>query len=169
MTPWTLAELDRYAFGIKLSERSLAACKDVLVEGLSGVEAAARHKMFSAQISRSIGILEKNKARMLESAETLKDESALLKYTAAQVAKNMVGAGLKIEDAEPGNSYEGPIIVATHGFVVQKVGRGATMHDLGTLSRLPEPNTPVVITYPINGDKAIVTNLPKTQQKEQGR
>ncbi len=169
MTLWTQSEFDRYAFGTKLSDRSLAACKEVLVDGVAGVEAAARHKIFPAQVSRSIALLRNKQAEMLLSAESLKDENALLKYTAAQVAKTMVGASLKIEDAEPGKTYEGPMIVSTHGFVVQKTGRGAAIHDLGNLPRLPEPNVPVSITYPRNGEKATVTDLAQQKQKDVGR
>lgn len=175
MSLWTEPEFQRIALGTKLmerrSERTLAACREVLVEGVSGVDAAARHKMFPAQISRALGVLRDKQADMVKSAEALKSDGALLKFTAAQVAKSMVGDGLVIEDAEPGKAYEGPVIVNTHGFVVQKVGRGGVIHDLGKLERMPPLNVSLSIVYLKNDEKAVVTekSLANEQGKDLGR
>ena len=148
MGVWTETEFQRISTGVRLSQRTLIACKAVLVDGLSGVDAAAQNKMFPSQISRGLGVLREHQAELVKSAEVLKEEGALFKYTAAAVAKNMVGEGLIIVDAQPGEVYEGRVIVNTHGFVVQQVGRSGVMHDLGKLEKVPTLNVLLTIAYP---------------------
>lgn len=159
MSLWTDPEFQRSALGTRLSDRTLAACRAVLVDGLSGVEAAAAHKMFPAQISRALGVLRDKQAEMINSAKTRKDDGALLKFTAEQIAKGMVGDGLEIVDAKPGKTYEGPVIVNTHGFLVQKVGRRGVIHDLGEFDKMPPANVPLSITYPAGKGKAHVNEM----------
>lgn len=156
MSLWTESEFQRVALTTKLSERTLAACRDVLIEGASGIDAAATHKMFPAQISRAIGVLRDKQASMIESAKTMNEGAHLLKFTAAQAAKKIVGPGLAINDAELGKIYVGQVIVITHGFVVQKVGQSGVMHDLGNLEKMPPLNVSLTITYPKYSDKASV-------------
>lgn len=167
MNPWTEAEFQRVAIRTRLSDRTLAACKEVLVDGISGIDAAAKHKTFPAQISRAIGVLREKQAGMLESAQALQSGEELLKLTAAQVAKNILGHDLFVKDAVPGQTYEGPVIVNTHGFAVQKVGRSGVLHDLGKLLNAPPINVSLSIAYPARGGKAVVTE--KSQSKAQGK
>ena len=54
MTKWSEAEFDRYAIGTKITERTLDACRDVLVNQVPGVEAARTRKLFPGQVSRAI-------------------------------------------------------------------------------------------------------------------
>lgn len=164
---WTEDDFQRIALSTRLSTRTVAACRAILVDGVSGVEAGALHKMHPAQISRALGVLRDRQEELVESAKTLQSESALLKYTAVQVAKNIVGAGLEIADAEPGKTYEGQVIVNTHGFLVQKVGRIGVIHDLGKLEARPTLNAVLEIKYPQNGGKAAITD--KTNTNEPGK
>ena len=156
MSLWPEVEFQRVALSTKLSERTLAACHDVLVDGMSGVDAAARNKMFPAQISRAVGTLRDKQLSMVELAETLKDEGALLKFTAHQVAKTLMGEAAVL-DAIPGQSYDGWIVASTPGFLIQKVGRCAVVHDLGNFEEIPKPNSATVISYPDNGMKAVLS------------
>lgn len=157
MSLWAESEFQRVALSTKLSERTLAACHDVLVDGLSGVDAAARHKMFPAQISRSIGKLKDMQLSMVETAEAVLDEVTLLKYTAHQVAKTLMGEAA-VMDAQPGQSYDGWILASTPGFLIQKVGRVGVVHDLGNIEEMPKPNSATVISYPENGMKAVLSD-----------
>lgn len=162
---WTDADFQRVALSTKLSQRSVDACRSVLVDGLSGLEAAALHKMFPAQISRSLGTLRERRGEMVKSAEAFKDDAALLKFTAGQVAKSILGDALVVEDAQAGKQYEGPIVVNVHGFLVQKVGRIGIVHDLGNLDRLPSLNTPLTIVYPEETGKGMIIQPEHHQAK----
>ena len=156
MSLWPAVEFQRVALSTKLSERTLAACRDVLVDGMSGVDAAARHKMFPAQISRSIGKLRDMQLSMAEIAEAVFDEGTLLKFTAHQVAKTLMGEAAVL-DALPGQSYDGWIVASTPGFLIQRIGRVAVVHDLGNFEEIPKPNNATVISYPDNGMKAVLS------------
>lgn len=173
MSKWSDAELDRYALGTKITERTLDACRDVLVNQMSGVDAASKWKLFPGQVSRAISTLEAKKDEMVKSAQELQDAAALLKYTAIEVAKQMVGPSLTVKDPVSGKSYEGPIIVSTHGFAVQRVGRSAVIHDLGMLDQIPvakaATSIPYTITYPLDGKKAGVVAMGPTSKTELAR
>lgn len=160
---WTEADFQRVALSTKLSQRSVEACRSVLVDGLSGVQAAALHKVFPAQISRSLGTLRERHGEMVRSAEAFKDDTAVLRFTAGQVAKSMLGDSLVVEDAQPGKQYDGPVVANIHGFLVQKVGRNGIIHDLGDLDRLPSLNTPLTIVYPNDTRKGTIVQ-PEHQQ-----
>lgn len=167
---WTEADFQRVAHNTKLGERTKEACRSVLVDGVSGVDAAAKHKVFAAQISRGLATLRERKQKMVQSAVSLQENTALLRFTAGQVAKAMFGEGLVVEDAQPGKQYEGPVVVNSHGFVVQKVGRSGVVHDLGNLDKLPVLNSPLTISYPKGSGQATVTQLELRQgSKELGR
>ena len=169
MTKWSAAEFDRYAIGTKITERTLDACRDVLVNQVPGVEAARTWKLFPAQISRAIATLEAKKEEMVNSAKELQEDSALLKFTATKVAEQIFGSSLNVKDAVAGKSYEGPTIVCTHGFAVQRVGRGAVLHDLGMLDQVPTPAVSINIAYPVDGQKAKVTKVEATPKKDLAR
>lgn len=151
MKVWSEADFLRAAHLTKLNERTLAACREVLVRGVPGVEVAARLQIFPAQISRGVGILKSKHHEMIESAGALVDEKNLLKYTMVQIAKCMMGEKFSVSDAEVGKTYTGPVILNTHGFLVQKVGKHGVAHDLGKFDKVPPLNTLLSISYPENG------------------
>lgn len=156
---WTHADFDRFALGTRITARTLDACRAVLVEGVPGVEAASQHSLFPGQVSRAVSTLRTKREQMVESAQALQDDAALLKYTAIAVAKKIVGPSLSVREPEPGQCYEGEVIVNTHGFCVQKIGRGAVVHDLGKLDLVPDTAKALAITYPKDGQKALVRDL----------
>lgn len=157
MSRWTESEFQRVAMNTKLANRTVLACMDVLVDGMSNIDAAAKHKMDPPQISRGIGVLNDKRKKMVMDAQVLEHDDVILKYAAEQAAKNLLGPGLAIGDAVPGKVYEGPVAVITPGFMVQKVGRGGVMHDLGNFEKVPAINIPLVISYPKDGGRAVVT------------
>lgn len=159
MSLWNEKDFQRVALSTKLSERTQAACRAVLVDGVTGVEAAAQWQMFPAQISRSISVLRNKQSQLLESATTLQNESSLLRHTAALVAKTMFGEKFNVVDAVPGQAYDGPLVLNTHGFMVQKVRAHGVTHDLGAFDK-PQPlNVPLRIDYPMDGAKPVVTDI----------
>ena len=153
MPLWSESDFQRVALATKLADRTLSACRDVLVDGVAGVDAAQQWQIFPAQISRSVGILREKHQQMLESAVSLQQDANLLKYTAVQVAKCMMGEKFNVIDAAPGKSYEGPVILNSHGFLVQKVGLSGIAHDLGVFSNVPPLNVPMAIEYPKDGGR----------------
>jgi hypothetical protein len=150
MSLWTEFEFQRVALGTRLSDKTLEACRDVLIEGMSGVEVATKHKLFPAQISRSIGTLRDKQREMLVSADALMEGVARMKYTVEQLAKDAMGSKFNVTEAEPGKSYEGPILTGAHGFFVQQVGRSGILHDSGRLDKIPPHGLLLVIKYPAN-------------------
>lgn len=156
---WSPEDFQRVAVSTKLSARTLAACRDVLVDGKSGVDAAAEHGMPPPQISRGLKILRDRQEEMIKSAKYLTQDTNLLKFTAEQVAKNIIGDEFEIEDAQPGKRYEGMPVVNTHGFFVQRVGRSGVIHDVGKLDQVPAMNSRVRIEYPKDGGLAKVERL----------
>lgn len=153
---WTEDAFQRTAISTKLSNRTLAACHDVLVDGLSGVEAGLLHHILPPQISRGLKVLRDRQAEMMENVGLMKDSKMELKSYAVQEARGIAGGDLVVEDAEPGRRYEGPGIVKTLGFMVQRVGRVGVIHDLGKLQQLPNMNAQLEIEYPKDGGLALV-------------
>lgn len=159
MGEWTSEEFKRIAVSTKLSDRTLAACHDVLVEGKSGVVAGLDHQMAPAQVSRGLRVLRDRQSELIRSAHNMKIDTNLLKYTAEQIAKNIKGEGFDIKDPQSGRRYEGVPVVNTHGFLVQQVGRSGIIHDLGRLERVPTMNNKVGIEYPAGAGQAKVEDL----------
>ena len=170
MSVWSETEFQRVAAGTKLSERTLAACRDVLVDGLPGSEVARKHHVFQSQISRSIGLLQKRQLEIVENASALYfDTTAFLKAAVLQIAKHAIGDNFDVQDASPGRTYEGPILVNSHGFLVQRVGRTGILHDAGALERIPTSNAAQSITYPRDGvGKASVSEVLPAQETAVG-
>lgn len=156
MRYWTEDEFQRTALSTKLSERTLAACRDVLVDGLSGVEAGLRHQILPAQISRGLKGLRERRAEMSESVELMKDSSEAMKAYAIQEARVAAPGFAGVEDAEPGRQYEGPGVMKTPGYFVQRVGTSLVIHDLGKLQQSPNMNARLEIAYPRDGGLASV-------------
>jgi hypothetical protein len=190
MAVWTDAEFQRVALDTRLSKRTLAACRSVLVDGMTGVEAGELHSMVPAQISRGlgpmrdrrdelramrvgdvaalhgiasahilreVGAIHDMREEMIRSAEAMRDPVELMKFTAAAVAKNMVGEGLTVADAQAGKEYVGRTIVNTHGFAVQQVGHTGVLHDHGKLNQVPPLKVLLTIAYPKDGGIATVS------------
>lgn len=160
MSIWTEDEFLRVATETQLSKRTLAACADVLVKGLTGADAALFHDMKAPQISRGLGVLRERQEELRVEAELLMGEGELLKGRnkayVAQLARNIAGDGLAIMDAAPGKVYEGRTIVDEVGLVVQQVGRTGVVHDHGNLDRIPCVGSLVTIACGERGVRAAV-------------
>lgn len=173
MSVWTESEFQRAAAKTELSARTLAACSDVLVKGLAGVDVALAHNMKRSQISRGVGALRERQEELKAEAELLMGEGELLKSRnkayVTQLAKNIVGEGLAIVDAEPGKIYEGRAIVAELGLVVQQVGRTGVVHDYGNLKELPPIGVLVTIAYAKDGGRAAVVEGVLSAEREAGK
>lgn len=152
MHQWTDIEFERISISTKLSDRTLAACRDVLIEGMTGKEAAERHKMFPAQISRALGVLRDRREEVR--TPTDKEQYDFKKLLAIRAARELMGESIEVNEPRDGLVYTGPVILNTHGFVVQKVGRSAVIHELSKLQGLPEVKGDVEIHYPTNGMQA---------------
>lgn len=159
MSLWTDDEFQRSAINTRLSNRTLAACRDVLVNGLSGVEAGTIHQVMPPQISRALKLLREQQAEIIASGKVLIASKEVLKSSVVQEARSVAGEDLVIEDAMPGRLYEGPGIVKKDGFVVQRVGLVGIIHDLGKLQQSPNMNARLSIAYPKDGGLASVNEV----------
>ena len=156
MALWSEVEFQRIVAGTEFNDRTLAACHDVLVEGYPNKDAALRNGMFPGHSSRSVNKLRDRQAELIKTAMELSSVNSLYKFTAKQVALNLMPFGSYIVDAEPGYSYEGPIIGLSPGFVIQKVGTRAFLHEEGKLDAMPKSRGIHTITFSAAGDKATV-------------
>lgn len=156
MSLWPEDEFQRVGISTKLSGRTLAACRDVLVLGVSGVDAASLHSLYPSQISRGLGVLRERRDEISKSAKMFKSEVKVMRFAAAEVAKHIAGDGLIVVDAEAGQCYEGKMIANTNGFMVQQQGRLGIMHNVGKLEKMPAMNVLLTIDYPKDGGKALV-------------
>ncbi|MES2879208.1 MAG: hypothetical protein V4713_12360 [Pseudomonadota bacterium] len=148
MTIWTEAEFQRVAVNTRIADRTLVACRDVLVEGMSVTEAAAKHKTFISQISRANITLREKQQQMTEVAPAvpaLDDKTATSRSAAMQAAKDICGQAFSVRDAVPGHTYEGQIVAKTQDFVIQKVGRSGVLYELNKFKSEPPLNADVII------------------------
>lgn len=163
---WSESDFQRVAKQTRLSERSLFACHQVLVHGVSSVLAAAEQQVFPSALSRAIGVMRDKHESMVEVANQLKEDNVLFKTTAIQVAKSIVGDNLGISDAVIGRVYEGRGISNINGYFVQKISpTTAVIHDISRLNVEPAMNALLSIAYPGYGKKAIVTNVDLAEEK----
>lgn len=163
---WTEEEFNRVAPNTRLSTRTLNACRAVLVDGRPGKEVSEDLKIVHPQISRGIRVLEKAAAELSEAAKIIGTTQETLKAYAVQEARLSLGEGVAVRDAQPGGVYEGPPVLKTPGFLVQKVGRDAVIHDLGKLEYSPNMNAwRLEVIYPKDGRLASVAE----KQPEQSR
>lgn len=149
MHKWTEIEFERISINTKLSDRTLDACRDVLVEGLTGKEAAERHQVFPSQISRALGVLRDRREEIM--TPTDKQAYDLKKLLATRAARELLGESIEVNDPQPGLLYAGPVVLNDHGFVVQKIGRSAVIHDLDKLQGLAQIKGDLEIQYPASG------------------
>lgn len=156
MSLWDKTEFDAIAASTRLSDRTIKACAEVLVNGKSGVEAAELHEIFPAAISRGLKTLRERHAELQKQAEIRKDTKDTLKTAVVQSTREMVGDQFVIRDADMGQEYEGVGILKKDGFLVQKVGIGGVIHDLGRLMKVPQEGAYLKISYPKSGGLAEV-------------
>lgn len=167
MERWTEDEFRRVARVTRISERTLDACKDVLVDGMTGIAAAEKHKIFAAQISRAITTLRDKQTKMIEFASASKESDEMLQYLATEVAKALHGQDFQCSLAKPGQAYEGPVVVQSKGYLVQKVGLSGVLHDVARFSALPALHENLRIVYDKEGGLAQVGPV-LTQEKDKG-
>jgi hypothetical protein len=163
MERWTEDEFRRVANNTRISERTLDACKDVLVEGISGVAAAEKHKMFAPQISRALTTLRDKQAKMMESASVSKEADQMQQYIATGIARSLVGKDFQCALAQPGQAYDGPLIGQSEAYLIQKVGRQGVLHDLARFSEHPPLQQNLRIAYDKAGGLAKVGPVPTLQ------
>jgi hypothetical protein len=157
MTLLSEGEFQRLAVTARLAPDAMSACQAVLVGGMRVGDVAALHGIASAHILREVGAIHDMREEMIRSAEAMRDPVELMKFTAAAVAKNMVGEGLTVADAQAGKEYVGRTIVNTHGFAVQQVGHTGVLHDHGKLNQVPPLKVLLTIAYPKDGGIATVS------------
>ena len=68
--------------------------------------------------------------------------------------------------AQPGQLYEGPIIVQSKGYLVQKVGRTGVLHDLARFTTIPPLNENLQIAYALDGGMARVGAAPAPEKSK---
>lgn len=170
---WSEEDFHRVALRTRISDRNLDACRDVLVEGMTPTDAATKHKIFISALSRATGTLREKREQLQHEAlkQELEQSRDVMRLTAIQVAKNIVGADFNVKDAEAGRTYEGPVVVNTHGFVVQKVGRTGVLYDLDKFQDAPPHGRSVTISVPENGGflSLVAPGLEKGPSKGVGR
>lgn len=155
------------ALNTRISDRILDACKDVLVEGMSGVDAAEKHQVFASQISRALTNLRDKHAKVMESASVSKDADVMQQYIATELARTLVGKDFQCALAQPGQTYDGPLVGQTAVYVVQKVGRQGVLHDLARFSVHPPLQQNLRIAYDKGSNQATVGPAPE-QAKGKG-
>lgn len=164
MERWTEEELRQVASHTRVKERTLDACRDVLVEGMTGVAAAEKHKMFPAQISRALTTLRDKKSEMIEKVAVRKETQNLEQYIAIEVGRALVGQDFQCDLAQPGRVYEGSMLALSKGYLVQKVGRSGVLHAASAFDQIPPLNQPLTVIYPPGQTKAsVVLGIDKSQ------
>lgn len=172
---WTSGAFDRIAKETELSKRTLDACRLVLVEDMTGVDAEAATGVLRAQISRGLKTLREKDVK-LQNDDLRTTMLRLTEYQGAvEVSKAMAvtearvlaGEQLSIVDSLPGVSYVGSVLLCTPLHVVQMIGENrAVVHDAGRLERVPVVGAGVMnICYPMEFEKlASVSGVTPTQQ-----
>lgn len=168
MNLWSEEDFRRAALKTKIADRTLAACRDVLVEGLSPTDAASKHQIFISAVSRATGTLREKHDQMIENATALTDSREVMKLTAIQVAHNILGHSFPVLEPVPGETYLGPIITNTQGYVVQKVGRSGVIYDLGRFKELPPLGQQLTILVPEQGGPLTISGPDVTRRGKQG-
>ena len=169
MRLWSEDEFNLAQRNSRLQERTLDACKDVLVGGMTVKDAAEKHKMFAPQISRANTSLASKLTEQVESATKLQDAKSMLRETAIEVAKHVLGPLVKVKDAEPGKVYEGPMVLSSKGYLVQKVGPGAVLYEEARFQSAPPLNVTLFIKVPARGAKVeVFTNISDPHLEKSG-
>lgn len=179
MREWAEEEFERAANSTRLGEKTVAACRDVLVGKMTGAAAADKHGILPPHVSRGIKVLterrdalrqrDRQTARALQAREAAASVSGLLKAAAMEAARSIKGVPWVIRDAVAGQTYEGAGVVKVGGFLVQDIGRVGVIHDLKNVALEPELGKRLEIVYPKEG-KAKVAEIPLDRgTRERGR
>ena len=161
---WNDTDFQRAANSTKLSDRTIEACRDVLVNGLSGIEAGDKHNVVPAQISRALKTIRDQAINTSDFVKNMIDSTDAMKAYAISEAKVEFPA-LEVVDIKLDKTYSGPIVMKTPGYVVQRDGRTLVAHDIGKLERSPSMSNELHITYPKDGGKAAVVDVVKDLDK----
>lgn len=159
MSLWSESEFQRVALGTRLTDSSVNACREVLVFGVPTGVAARNFKMFASQVSRSLGILRDHQTEMVKEAQGQLENGVVLKQAAESVARSLLGDGSLVFDPSAGQNYEGSVLAVQHGYVIQKMGRFAALHDLGKFAEPPRIGAMLSISYPRDGGQPVVTEM----------
>lgn len=162
---WTEEEFKRVADHTRLEEKTVAACREVLVLGVSGVVAADKYEMLPPHVSRAIKKMRETReelratdlanAKALELMNSADGVVSLLNAAAREAAQSIKGANWIIRDSVPGQTYEGAGVVKVGGFFVQDVGRVGILHDLKNLEQEPVLGKLFEISYPREGKGSV--------------
>jgi hypothetical protein len=161
MARWTEDEFQRVAVTTRITPRTLAACKDVLVHGIPGSVAAERHKMFTSQLSRAMSTLKEKHTEVTAVVAVRDDAERLQQYTAVEVGKALFGRAFESKVAEAGQVYEGQIVAQTAAYLIQRVEGHGVLHDLARFASVPPLNVSLRISYPVQQGTARVERLEK--------
>lgn len=167
MERWTEEELRQVASHTRVNARTIDACRDVLVEGMSGIDAAEKHKMFPSHLSRSLTTLREKQAELNERLAVRQETQNLEQYIASEVGRALVGGDFQCSLAQPGHVYEGSMLANAKGYLVQKVGRSGVLHAVSAFDQMPPLNQHLTVTYDRESGKASVSaGLQKSQGVE---
>lgn len=154
---WTEEEFKAAAEGTQLKDRTLAACHDVLCNGVKAVVASSFHDVQPPHISRAIKRLEERReelrvaeeqaARSLRVSDAGVTVAEVFYKAAREAAQNLKGEGWIIRDAAPGQVYEGTGVIKVGGYFVQDVGRVGVIHELNKLESEPVLGKRLEIRY----------------------
>lgn len=153
---WSDTDFQRVAVNTKLSERTIEACRDVLVNGMSGKDAGIKHSVLPAQISRALKTIREDSLNLPNLVIAMQNSVEGMKLFAIQEAKAEFPSFSIIEEIEADKTYLGPIVMKTPGFVVQRTGHSLVVHDIGKLQRSPGMGNILEIEYPKGGGLASV-------------
>lgn len=167
MALWSEQDFSRVASETRLSARTLAACKDVLVNGLFGSHAADKHKMAAPQVSRGVTQLRAIFEKQAEPSFDLGSGPLIdrVRFAAMEFTKAELGTDTIFKDIGPGGVYSGPILLNVSvngvGFTVQKVGASVVLHDLSKLDVPAQLEDVLTISYDLEMSKASVKPFSK--------
>lgn len=167
---WNDTDFQRAVSNTKLSERTIEACRDVLVNGMSGVDAGIKYSIFPAQISRAIKGIRETGIEMPKLVKSMTKSVLAMKSYAIQEAKVEFPSFDVVSDVEPEKVYLGPIVMKTPGYVVQRSGRSLIVHDIGKLKQSPGMGNVLEIEYSKSDELATVTvKAPSVGRDSSGR
>ena len=161
---WNDTDFQRVVNSTKLSNRTIEACRDVLVNGLSGIEAGDKHNVLPAQISRALKTIREQAVGMPDIVKSMIDSAGAMKAYAITEAKIDYPA-LDVEEIQLDKTYSGPIVMKAPGYVVQRSDRTLVAHEVSKLERSPVGNSDLNITYPKSGGLASVIDIVKGKNK----
>lgn len=139
----------------RLSDKSLAAARLVMVDGVRPGDAATRVGILPAQVSRTTRALYEAESELRETGKLTSISTDLVErnldasYTlAVSQLRNQMGDEVLVSTAEANRTYSGSVKVRTDLHLVQDVGRGkVVVHELAKLDRVPQLGQSLDIAY----------------------